>query len=122
MPNLTGCLPGEVDGGVGILRPCSQEQDVVDHAGFCQMEVHALVVLSNGFIRHRDDPEQTRLRNVAVEIVDLCSRTGIEEVNSYEHEGATMVCAVGRDVLAAVEAHVGAEVVLVVVAVGRGSR
>ena len=68
--------------------------------------MNALIVLSNGLIRYLDDPEQAGLRNVPVEIVDLCSRTGIEEVNSYEHEGATMVRAVGRDVFAAVEAHV----------------
>jgi hypothetical protein len=68
--------------------------------------VHALVVFSNRLIWYLHDPEQTRLRDVPVEIVDLCSRTGIEEVNSYEHEGATMVCAVSRDVFATVETHV----------------
>ena len=52
----------------------------------------------------------------------LCSRTGIKEVNSYEHKDSTMVRAVGRDVLAAIEARVRAHVVSVAVTVGRSSR
>lgn len=106
MPSLSRCLPSEVDGCVGVLSPCSEEREVVDHALFGQVDVHALVVFSNRLIWYLDNPEQARLRDVSVEIVDLCSRTGIEKVNSYEHEGATMVCAVSRDVFAAVEAHV----------------
>ena len=122
MPNLPVWLPGDVDGCVGILRPWPQECNVVDHARFRQVKVHGLAARRKGFILHLHDPEQTRLRNVPIEIVDLCSRTGIEEVNSYEHEGAAMVCAVGRDIFPAVETHVRAEVVLVLVAVGRSSR
>lgn len=106
MPNLPRCVPGDVDGGIGILPAWPEDLKVVDYGLFGQVKVHALLVFSNGFIRYLHDPEQTGLRNVPVVIVDLCSRTGIVKVNSYEHEGTTMVSAVGRDVLAAVETHV----------------
>ena len=122
MPDLPNGGPGEIDGSVGIIGPWTEKRNVVDHAFFCQVKVHTLVSYRIRFIRHLHDPEQARLGSVPIEIVDLCSRTGIEEVNSYEHEGATMVRAIGGDVFPAIETHVRAEVVLVALAVARSSR
>ena len=58
---------------------------------------------------------------MTVEIVDLCSRTGIIQVNSYEHECSTMVRTVSRDVFSLKDSHVGAYNVIVAVAVGSRS-
>jgi len=58
---------------------------------------------------------------VTVEIMDLCSRTGIIQVNSYEHECSAMVGAVSRDIFSLKDTHVTAYKVIVAVAVGGGS-
>src|ERR1700746_2230709 len=114
--------PCDVDGCICVVGPWPPEGDFVNHRLLGQVEVHALVAVRECLIWYLHDPEQTRLRDVPVEIVDLCSRTGLIEVNSYEHKDSTMVCAVGRDVLAAIEAHVRAHVVSVSVTVCRSSR
>jgi len=54
---------------------------------------------------------------VAIEIVDLRSRTGIEEVNSYEHERSAMVGAIRRHVFALKDTHVGGYVVGVAITI-----
>ena len=80
--------------------------------------MHTLVSYRIRFIRHLHDPEQARLGSVPIEIVDLCSRTGIEEVNSYEHECSAMVGTIRRNVFTLEDTHVGGYVVAVAVAVG----
>jgi hypothetical protein len=114
--------PRDVDGCIRVVGPWPPEGGVVNHGLLGQVEMDALVAVRDCLIWYLHDPEQTRLRDVPVEIVDLCSRTGIKEVNSYEHKDSTMVRAVGRDVLAAIETHVRAHVVSVAVTVGRSSR
>src|SRR6266436_1324340 len=52
-----------------------------------------------------------------VEIVNLRSRTGIEQVNSYEHERSAMVGTIRRNVFTLEDTHVGGYVVAVAVAV-----
>lgn len=54
-----------------------------------------------------DHPEESIGAYACVEIVQSCPRTGVKEVNSYFDERALRVRAVGRNVLAAVEADVG---------------
>jgi len=76
--NLAGRCPGNVEGRTGELGPWSKEKRVVDCALFGQVEARRPVAYEQRIIRNRDNPEQTGLGNVPVEIVNLRSRTGIE--------------------------------------------
>jgi hypothetical protein len=53
--------------------------------------------------------------------MDLCSRTGIIQVNSYEHECSAMVGTVSRNIFSLKDTHIAAYKVVVAVAVGSGS-
>ena len=55
---------------------------------------------------------------MTIEIVDLSSRTGIIQVNSYEHESSAMVGTVSRDIFSLKDTHVAAYKVVVAVAIG----
>ena len=61
-------------------------------------------------------PEQPRRQDATVEVVHVRARPGLEEVNSYEGEGAVAPGAIGGDVGALVRPDVGLEVVLPAVA------
>lgn len=56
-----------------------------------------------------------------IEIVNLLSRTGIEQVNSYEHEGSVMVGTIRRNKFTLKHTHIGAYSVAVAVAIRGGS-
>ena len=87
------------------------------------MQTRRPVAYRKCIIRNRDNPEQTRLVNVSIEVVNLCSRTGIKQVNSNEHERSMVVGTIRGDVLSLEDAHVGGHVVAVSVAVcGRASQ
>ena len=115
--NLAGGCPGNVEGRTGELGPWSKEKRVVDCALFGQVEARRPVAHGQRIIRYRDNPEQAGLGNVPVEIVNLRSRTGIEQVNSYEHERSAMVGTILRNVFTLEDTHVGGYVVAVAVAV-----
>ena len=70
------------------------------------------------FIRDGDGPEQTRMGDPGVEVVHLRARTGLEQVDSDEPEGAVLVRAVGSDVDAAVDSHIGLHVEAIALTVG----
>jgi hypothetical protein len=55
---------------------------------------------------------------VPIEIVNLRSRTGIEQVNSYEHERSAMVGTIRRNKFTLKDTHVGHYAVVVAVAIG----
>ncbi len=78
MVNLAGGCPGNVEGRTGELGPWSKEKRVVDCALFGQVEARRSVAHEQRIIWNRDNPKQTGLGNVTVEIVNLRSRTGIE--------------------------------------------
>ena len=116
--NLAGGCPGNVEGRTGELGPWSKEKRVVDCALFGQVEARRPVAHEQRIIWNRDNPKQTGLGNVPIEIVNLRSRTGIEQVNSYEHERSAMVGTIRRNVFTLEDTHVGGYVVAVAVAVG----
>ncbi len=78
MVNLAGGCPGNVEGRTGELGPWSKEKRVVDCALFGQVEARRSIAHEQRIIWNRDNPKQTGLGNVPVEIVNLRSRTGIE--------------------------------------------
>jgi len=71
-----GC-PGDVKRRRRIVDSWSTEKEIVDCALFGQMEARRSIAHEKRIVWNRDSPKQTWLGDVTIEIVDLCSRTGI---------------------------------------------
>src|SRR5437588_12093705 len=97
------CVPGNVECGGREIVLGTCEDAVINNVGFGQVYRHFIAIHGDGAVGNLHDPEQPGLPNVAIEIVHLRSRTGIEEVNSYEHKRAHMMTAVGGYVLPLVQ-------------------
>ena len=70
------------------------------------MQLDCITHLDQCLFRDLDNPEKTRIVDARIEIMNLRSRTGIEKVNSYFHEGAAGMHSVLRDVLALIYADI----------------
>src|SRR5262245_34288162 len=70
------------------------------------VETLAAATHHDGIVRDRHRPDETRRQDAAGEIVDPRARTGLEEIDSYEGEGAVMPGAVGRQVVSRHDPHV----------------
>ena len=120
---------GERNGGGN--RAGTKEEEIIGHGHVLQVDGESVAVNLDGIIRNLDYPENSGQRRAGIEIVDLVPRTGVKEVESYQHKCARPFGrfrgahaadrAFDADKLSLEDANVGADVVGVALTVGGGA-
>ncbi len=113
--------PGHIQVGRDerVARP--EEKRVVHEGDFSHMEARGIAHDKERAIRNLRDPKKARVTNRRVEVVHLRTRTGFEEINSYQDERAVVVRAINGHVLALVDTDVAAKVVSIAAVVRGGA-
>src|SRR4051794_3766775 len=111
--SLAASLPGDREADRRGDHVRSTELEAVDDRHVAGYKRGVLAVSADREVIHRDlhQPEQPRGLNAAIVIVNLRTRTGLEQIHSDVTEDAPSPCPVSRAVLTSVGTHVGLEVV-----------
>ena len=81
------------------------------------MKSDTILVDGECAIRHLRGPEEAGGKDSSVEVVNLGSRTGIKEVNSYQDEGAVVMFAVCGHVFALEHPYIAGEIEAVAIGI-----
>ena len=109
-----------LDADGGWHQIWSEELELVEDRDVCSPHHRLAAGMAHlkRVARQLDRPEQTRGADAAVEVVDLRARTGLEQVDSYQREGALLTGARLGNVGSVEDADVAFEVVVVAIAAG----